>query len=73
MGKLLTPEEATKLVISLANQPEELKEMTQLLEENYLEKPTETICKDLLSLLSDSLTYNEIYGKVPMYAKYFIR
>lgn len=68
-----TPEEATKLVISLVNQPEELKEMTQLLEENYLEKPTETICKDLLSLLSDSLTYNEIYGKVPMYAKYFIR
>lgn len=67
------PEEATKLVISLMNQPSRLKEMTQLLEENYIEKSTENICKDLLSLLSDSLSYNEVYGKVPMYAKYFIR
>lgn len=73
-GKIAhTPEEATKLVISLMNQPSRLKEMTQLLEENYIEKSTENICKDLLSLLSDSLSYNEVYGKVPMYAKYFIR
>lgn len=68
-----TPEEATNKVISLINQPEELNAMTQRLEENYIEKSTETICNDLLSLLSDSLTYNEVYGKVPMYAKYFIR
>ncbi|GGI38795.1 diglucosyl diacylglycerol synthase [Mammaliicoccus stepanovicii] len=68
-----TPEEATKLVISIVNQPNELKKMTNLLEENYIKKPTETICNDLLSLLSDSLSYNEVYGKVPMYAKYFIR
>lgn len=73
-GKIAhSPEEATKLVISLMNQPSRLKEMTQLLEENYIEKSTENICKDLLSLLSDSLSYNEVYGKVPMYAKYFIR
>ncbi|MBN4908820.1 diglucosyl diacylglycerol synthase [Staphylococcus sp. EG-SA-13] len=73
-GKIAhTPEEATKLVISLMNQPSRLKEMTRLLEENYIEKSTENICKDLLSLLSDSLSYNEVYGKVPMYAKYFIR
>ncbi|CAG7914251.1 diglucosyl diacylglycerol synthase [Mammaliicoccus sciuri] len=73
-GKIAhTPEEATKLVISLMNQPSRLKEMTKLLEENYIEKSTENICKDLLSLLSDSLSYNEVYGKVPMYAKYFIR
>nr|WP_263313818.1 diglucosyl diacylglycerol synthase [Mammaliicoccus sp. Marseille-Q6498] len=68
-----TPEEATKMVISLINQPTELKKMTKLLEENYLDKSTETICNDLLSLLSDSLSYKEVYGKVPMYAKYFIR
>lgn len=73
-GKIAhTPEEATKLVISLMNQPSRLKEVTKLLEENYIEKSTENICKDLLSLLSDSLSYNEVYGKVPMYAKYFIR
>lgn len=73
-GKIATtPEEATKMVISLTNQPNKLKEMTKLLEENYIKKSTETICNDLLSLLSDSLSYNEVYGKVPMYAKYFIR
>ncbi|MGK9045049.1 diglucosyl diacylglycerol synthase [Mammaliicoccus vitulinus] len=73
-GKIAnSPEEATKMVISLTNQPNELKQMTHLLEENYMEKSTENICNDLLSLLSDSLSYNEVYGKVPMYAKYFIR
>lgn len=73
-GKIATtPEEATKMVISLTNQPNKLKEMTKLLEENYIKKSTENICNDLLSLLSDSLSYNEVYGKVPMYAKYFIR
>lgn len=73
-GKIAnSPEEATKMVISLTNQPNKLKQMTHLLEENYLEKSTENICNDLLSLLSDSLSYNEVYGKVPMYAKYFIR
>lgn len=73
-GKIAnTPEEATKMVISLSNQPNKLKEMTNLLEENYIKNSTENICNDLLSLLSDSLSYNEVYGKVPMYAKYFIR
>ncbi|RIN14169.1 diglucosyl diacylglycerol synthase [Mammaliicoccus vitulinus] len=73
-GKIAnSPEEATKMVISLTNQPNKLKQMTHLLEENYIEKSTENICNDLLSLLSDSLSYNEVYGKVPMYAKYFIR
>ncbi|MGO1988742.1 diglucosyl diacylglycerol synthase [Mammaliicoccus vitulinus] len=73
-GKIAnSPEEATKMVISLTNQPNKLKQMTHLLEENYIEKSTENICNDLLSLLSDSLSYNEVYGKVPLYAKYFIR
>ena len=34
---------------------------------------TQTICQDLLDLIGHSSQPQEIYGKVPLYARFFVK
>lgn len=68
-----TPKEAIQQVASLTNNSTSLKEMTKAMSESRIPYSTYKLCKDLLELLDHSTRYEEVYGKVPLYAKLFVK
>ncbi|ATH60568.1 MULTISPECIES: diglucosyl diacylglycerol synthase [Staphylococcus] len=73
-GKIAyTPKEAIQQVASLTNNSTSLKEMTKAMSESRIPYSTYKLCKDLLELLDHSTRYEEVYGKVPLYAKLFVK
>ncbi|MCU5746007.1 diglucosyl diacylglycerol synthase [Staphylococcus sp. SQ8-PEA] len=69
----LTPEETIEVVSDLSNHPRELAHMSNLMSEAKVSHSTYKLCKDLLDLLYTSTQTQEIYGKVPLYAKFFVK
>lgn len=73
-GKIAdTPEEAIKIVASLTNGNEQLTNMISTMEQDKIKYATQTICQDLLDLIGHSSQPQEIYGKVPLYARFFVK
>ncbi|MCY1037602.1 diglucosyl diacylglycerol synthase [Staphylococcus nepalensis] len=73
-GKIAyTPKEAIQQVASLTNNSTSLKKMTKAMSESRIPYSTYKLCKDLLELLDHSTRYEEVYGKVPLYAKLFVK
>ncbi|EKU48112.1 diglucosyl diacylglycerol synthase [Staphylococcus massiliensis] len=73
-GKIAqTPKEAIDIVTYLTNHPKQLAQMTDKMAENRISYPTQRLCNDLLSLLSKSSQHDEMYGKVPLYAKILLK
>lgn len=68
-----TPEEAIQQVATLTNTPSKIAEMTQSMNESRIPYSTYKLCTDLLNLLDHSSRYEEVYGKVPLYAKLFVK
>lgn len=68
-----TPEEAIQQVATLTNTPSKIAEMTQSMNESRIPYSTYKLCNDLLNLLDHSSRYEEVYGKVPLYAKLFVK
>ncbi len=65
-GKIAdTPEEAIKIVASLTNGNERLTNMISTMEQDKIKYATQTICRDLLDLISNSSQPQEIYQKHP--------
>ena len=73
-GKIVdTPEEAIKIVAGLTNGNEQLTNMISTMEQDKIKYATQTICRDLLDLIGHSSQPQEIYGKVPLYARFFVK
>lgn len=73
-GKIAdTPEEAIKIVAGLTNGNEQLTNMISTMEQDKIKYATQTICRDLLDLIGHSSQPQEIYGKVPLYARFFVK
>ena len=68
-----TPEEAIDVVSSLTNHPETLAHMTEAMRKAKVPYSTYKLCRDLLDLLNQSAQYQEMYGKVPLYAKFLLK
>ena len=68
-----SPDEAIQQVASLTNHPTSLVEMSKAMSESRIPYSTYKLCKDLLDLLDHSTRYEEVYGKVPLYAKLFVK
>lgn len=68
-----TPEEAIQQVATLTNTPSKIAEMTQSMNESRIPYSTYKLCNDLLNILDHSSRYEEVYGKVPLYAKLFVK
>ena len=47
--------------------------MSEAMSESRIPYSTYKLCKDLLELLDHSTRYEEVYGKVPLYAKLFVK
>ena len=74
MGKVAdTTEEAIALITSLTQDETALKAMSARMQELKVKYPTYKLCRDLLHLLDESSQAEEIYGKVPLYAKLFLK
>ncbi|AMY05298.1 diglucosyl diacylglycerol synthase [Staphylococcus condimenti] len=74
MGKVAnTSEEAIQLITELTQDEDALARMAEQMQELKVKYPTYKLCRDLLHLLDRSSQSEEIYGKVPMYAKLFIK
>lgn len=74
MGKVATTtEEAIALITDLTQNEKELKTMVAHMQDVKVKNPTYKLCRDLLHLLDESSQKEEIYGKVPLYAKLFIK
>ena len=69
----LTPETAIEQVATLTNEPAKLAAMSQAMDSSRIPYSTYKLCKDLLDLLNHSSRYEEVYGKVPLYAKLFVK
>ena len=69
----LTPEAAIEQVATLTNEPTKLATMSQAMDSSRIPYSTYKLCKDLLNLLNHSSRYEEGYGKVPLYAKLFVK
>ena len=69
----LTPEAAIEQVATLTNEPAKLAAMSQAMDSSRIPYSTYKLCKDLLNLLNHSSRYEEVYGKVPLYAKLFVK
>ncbi|EEQ80319.1 diglucosyl diacylglycerol synthase [Staphylococcus warneri] len=73
-GKIAnTPDEAIDIVTHLTNNESILNKMTSNMKESKIEYATQKLCKDLLELLGHSSQPEEIYGKVPLYARFFVK
>ncbi|EJE17691.1 MULTISPECIES: diglucosyl diacylglycerol synthase [Staphylococcus] len=73
-GKIAdTPNEAIDIVSDLTNNEETLKVMSSKMLESKVGYSTRKICKDLLDLIGHSSQPDEIYGKVPLYARFFVK
>ncbi|MCG7339376.1 diglucosyl diacylglycerol synthase [Staphylococcus sp. ACRSN] len=68
-----TPEDAIQQVAALTNTPTELAAMTQSMSDSRIPYSTYKLCKDLLDILNHSSRYEDVYGKVPLYAKLFVK
>lgn len=66
-------EEAIKIVTDLTNHPQTLTDMSQRMQYAKVEYSTQKLCEDLLELLYHSSQSQEIYGKVPLYARLFVK
>ncbi|MBL7572872.1 diglucosyl diacylglycerol synthase [Staphylococcus saccharolyticus] len=73
-GKIAnTPNEAIDIVSDLTNHENKLKAMTIHMRESKVGHSTRKICRDLLDLIGHSSQPEEIYGKVPLYARFFVK
>jgi processive 1,2-diacylglycerol beta-glucosyltransferase len=68
-----TPEEAIKQVAALTNTPTALASMSQAMNDSRIPYSTYKLCIDLLDLIDHSSRYEDVYGKVPLYAKLFVK
>lgn len=74
MGKIAnTPEEAIDIVTQITNDETLLNKMTSNMKESRIEYSTLKLCEDLLELLGHSSQPEEIYGKVPLYARFLVK
>lgn len=73
-GKIAnTPEEAIEVVADLTNHEDTLKAMSEKMANEKVDYSTYRLCTDLLNILDSSSQQQEIYGKVPLYAKFFVK
>ncbi|MCJ1656743.1 diglucosyl diacylglycerol synthase [Staphylococcus sp. NRL 16/872] len=73
-GKIAnTPEEAIEVVSDLTNHEEKLRAMSNKMMNEKVDYSTYRLCTDLLNILDSSSQQQEIYGKVPLYAKFFVK
>ncbi|PNZ31320.1 diacylglycerol glucosyltransferase [Staphylococcus petrasii] len=73
-GKIAnTPEEAIDVVADLTNNEDTLKAMSEKMTNEKVDYSTYRLCTDLLNILDSSSQQQEIYGKVPLYAKFFVK
>ncbi|BBK28622.1 MULTISPECIES: diglucosyl diacylglycerol synthase [Staphylococcus] len=73
-GKIAyTPDDAISYVAELTSQPDALAMMSQQMDDSRVTYSTYKLCKDLLDLMHHSSQYEEVYGKVPLYAKLFVK
>ena len=73
-GKIAhTPADAISYVAELTSQPNALSMMSQQMNNSRVTYSTYKLCKDLLDLMHHSSQYEEVYGKVPLYAKLFVK
>ena len=73
-GKIAnTPEEAIDIVSDLTNHEYRLQAMTNKMTEEKVNHSTYRLCTDLLNILDSSSQQQEIYGKVPLYARFFVK
>ncbi|BGE82867.1 diglucosyl diacylglycerol synthase [Staphylococcus petrasii] len=73
-GKIAnTPEEAIEVVADLTNHEDTLKAMSEKMTNEKVDYSTYRLCTDLLNILDSSSQQQEIYGKVPLYAKFFVK
>lgn len=68
-----TPEEAIKQVAALTNTPTALASMSQAMNDSRIPYSTYKLCIDLLDIIDHSSRYEDVYGKVPLYAKLFVK
>ncbi|RIM09306.1 MGDG synthase family glycosyltransferase, partial [Staphylococcus chromogenes] len=68
-----TPDEAIDIVTHLTNHPHQLKEMIDTMAQLRTRYATQRLCEDLLELLNDAMQYDNVYGKVPLYAKLLVK
>ncbi|MBO1199367.1 diglucosyl diacylglycerol synthase [Staphylococcus simiae] len=73
-GKIAnTPEDAVNIVAELTTNEDQLLAMTDQMKNNNINHSTEKICRDLLNMLGHSSQPQDIYGKVPLYARFFVK
>ena len=73
-GKIAdTPNEAINIVSDLTNHEHKLENMTNQMRESKVSYSTQKLCRDLLDLIGHSSQPEEIYGKVPLYARFFVK
>ncbi|MGS0651800.1 diglucosyl diacylglycerol synthase, partial [Staphylococcus arlettae] len=65
--------DAISYVAELTSQPDALAMMSQQMDDSRVTYSTYKLCKDLLDLMHHSSQYEEVYGKVPLYAKLFVK
>ena len=65
--------EAIAIVGDLINDMDRLNRMTQNMTEARIQYTTYKLCRDLLDLLYHSGASEKVYGKVPLYAKLFVK
>ncbi|WP_419790632.1 diglucosyl diacylglycerol synthase [Staphylococcus chromogenes] len=68
-----TPDEAIDIVTHLTNHPHQLKEMIDTMAQLRTRYATQRLCEDLLELLNDAMQNENVYGKVPLYAKLLVK
>lgn len=73
-GKIAdTPNEAIDIVSHLTNHEDRLEAMTNQMRISKVSYSTQKLCRDLLDLIGHSSQPEEIYGKVPLYARFFVK
>ncbi|MGV3043409.1 diglucosyl diacylglycerol synthase [Staphylococcus rostri] len=73
-GKIAnTPSEAIDTVTHLLQHIDERQQMVQHMADARISDATQKICDDLLHLLHDAAAYQNVYGKVPLYAKLLVK
>lgn len=73
-GKIAdTPDDAIEIVTHLLQHNDELDQMVQHITDARIEHATQKLCNDLLHLLYDSTAYQNVYGRVPLYARLLVK
>ena len=74
IGKIAnTPDEAVNIVADLTTNEDQLVAMTNQMRNKNINHSTEKLCRDLLNMLGHSSQPQDIYGKVPLYARFFVK